>query len=303
MGTIGDTRDIIASARPRTSIGKQYKNIFLFFDELNRATKDVQQSVFEIILDRRMSGKSVHDNCYIFSAVNHNLDTYTVTEMDPALITRFSVIDFKPTSDEWLEWAKANNINSLIYNTLKNKPAFIDPPDKKDSELLTNPHPNRRSWHKMSDWMNENKVEFTSDEMITIYSSFVGPEAAKIIDMLNQKASTNKNSADKEKIKTTNLIDAFFVKNTMTKNVFVKEVELLNSSELHMLSDSLASQINGYEYTDSKFENKFYDMMKSMSEEITTKTWNLIENEKFKNKITSIAKTKNDDEFLETFSK
>ena len=65
------------------------KPSLLFFDELNRGTKDVQQAVFEIILDRRMNGKILHPETLIVSAINQDLNIYSVTDIDPALLSRF----------------------------------------------------------------------------------------------------------------------------------------------------------------------------------------------------------------------
>jgi MoxR-like ATPase len=76
----------------------------LFFDELNRASKDVLQAVFEICLDRTLDGDKLPDGWKIVSAVNSHSD-YDVLELDPALQDRWFHIEFSPTAKEWLDWA------------------------------------------------------------------------------------------------------------------------------------------------------------------------------------------------------
>ena len=65
--------------------------VVLFLDELNRGLPTVQQSFFQIVLDRCLGNDengnayNIHPDTRIFAAVNHG-NEYDVNEMDPALL-------------------------------------------------------------------------------------------------------------------------------------------------------------------------------------------------------------------------
>lgn len=118
--------------------------VVLFLDELNRATPEVQQAVFELVLDRRMQGNELHPGTRVFSAINLS-QKYQTNEMDPALLDRFFVIDFDPTPDDWFDYAKKTGINQDLISFLRDKPSRLDPKPGEDSSAVT---ASRRSWEK-----------------------------------------------------------------------------------------------------------------------------------------------------------
>lgn len=123
----------------------------LFFDELNRAQPEVMQTVFEIVLDRSIGMKPILDDWFIIAAGNYGYEDDTdVYDMDSALKNRFMMIDMDiPTIDEWLIWAKNNNINNYIQSFLKNSPKYLY---MKEEDFLVTP----RSWEKFSNILNNN---------------------------------------------------------------------------------------------------------------------------------------------------
>ena len=79
----------------------------LFLDEINRASVEVQQCAFQIVLDRELNGMKLHPETRLYSAINEGTH-YQVNEMGPALTRRFWVVDLEPTTEDWLEWAENN---------------------------------------------------------------------------------------------------------------------------------------------------------------------------------------------------
>jgi len=77
----------------------------LFLDEMNRATQEVMQAGFQIVLDRELNGWKLHPLTRVCSAINMGA-AYTVNEMDPALNDRFWIIDLDPTLEDWVIWAR-----------------------------------------------------------------------------------------------------------------------------------------------------------------------------------------------------
>lgn len=117
----------------------------LFFDELNRATLEVQQCAFQIVLDRELNGHKLHPETRVYAAVNEGSE-YQVTEMDPALLRRFWSIDLEPTTDDWLEWATTKgNIDLLIVNFIKKYPARLRHSGEIEPGKV---YPNPASWSR-----------------------------------------------------------------------------------------------------------------------------------------------------------
>lgn len=86
----------------------------IHLDELNRAQPPVIQAMYPFILDRTIGSYRLPEGWRIIVSCNPPGTDYIVTPMDAAKLTRFCHIPFKPTVDEWLEWARANKIRPSI---------------------------------------------------------------------------------------------------------------------------------------------------------------------------------------------
>jgi MoxR-like ATPase len=67
---------------------------FVFFDEINRGSRDTQQWAMQIVLDYRSNFVDVPLNWRVVAACNGDQDVYSVLNLDPALYDRFLVIKF-----------------------------------------------------------------------------------------------------------------------------------------------------------------------------------------------------------------
>jgi hypothetical protein len=119
----------------------------LFFDELNRASKDVLQAVFEICLDRRLDGESLPEGWRVVAAINAT-DDYDVVELDPALLDRWFHIEFDPSKKEWMAWASQNGVHPSVVEFVAQNPDVLDPPiGNLEAGTI---YPSRRSWVQFS---------------------------------------------------------------------------------------------------------------------------------------------------------
>jgi len=119
----------------------------LFLDELNRATPEVMQAAFQIVLDRELNGWKLHPETRVFAAINTG-GTYTVNEMDPALLDRFWTIDLTPDTQDWLTWAKeSGNVHENVVSFITGNDKWLDPPKNGDPGAVS---PSRRSWERLS---------------------------------------------------------------------------------------------------------------------------------------------------------
>ena len=126
------------------------KPIVLFLDELNRARPELLQTIMDLALNKKLAGRPLPQGSRIVSAVNAG-DEYQLTDLDPALVSRFNIYTFKPSSDEWLKWATKKGFDSRILHYIKLKPNRLDcyRVDEEDSNLTKTP--DRRAWEKVND--------------------------------------------------------------------------------------------------------------------------------------------------------
>lgn len=101
------------------------KPLVLFLDELNRARPEVLQTVMDLTLNRKLAGKSLPKGSRIISAVNDG-DEYQLTDLDPALVSRFNIYDFHPGVDEWLLWAQESKLDSRVIEFIAQNSNMLD---------------------------------------------------------------------------------------------------------------------------------------------------------------------------------
>ena len=119
----------------------------LFLDELNRGTNEVQQAAFQIVLDRELNGWKLHPETRVYAAVNTGA-SYTVNEMDPALLDRFWAIDLTPTVEDWTVWARGDGaVHDYIVDFIAQNEKWLDAPKDSEPGKVT---PSRRSWERLS---------------------------------------------------------------------------------------------------------------------------------------------------------
>lgn len=151
----------------------------LLLDELDRAQIDVKQAVFELGDSRKIAGFPLHKDTVVVACVNGGPATdsgYIVKTFDPAELDRWAVFEFKPTVQEWLNWAK-NNVKQIVYDYIKQNPKFLeyDLNQGLEANLV---YPSRRSWKRLSDSLPEEWINEKSELIPFMAYSFIGYEAA-----------------------------------------------------------------------------------------------------------------------------
>lgn len=131
------------------------KPIVLFLDELNRARPEVLQTIMDLALNRTLAGKKLPEGSRIISAVNSG-DQYQLTELDPALISRFNLYDFKPSVEDWLEWATRQKLDERVIAFIRKNPQSLDGeygeqiPSNVMIPVNMEKTPDRRGWERVS---------------------------------------------------------------------------------------------------------------------------------------------------------
>jgi MoxR-like ATPase len=167
-------------------LGRYGDKGILFLDEMNRACREVQQAAFELVLDRRLNLRKLPDGWRVVSAINDDDDIYTVNAMEVAFLSRFFLIKFDPTIQEWMRWAEESNrggifdpseaakiqeshdrwnktrksatIHPSVMEFIRKYPEFLDPSKEVLKEAaskgVTKVH-DRRAWEKFSNTINK----------------------------------------------------------------------------------------------------------------------------------------------------
>lgn len=118
----------------------------LFLDEINRATPEVMQAAFQIVLDRELNGWRLHPETRVYAAINASA-AYTVNEMDPALLDRFWTVDLTPTVEDWVTWARDGGVHATVVEFIAGNERWLDSPKDAEPGKVS---PSRRSWERLS---------------------------------------------------------------------------------------------------------------------------------------------------------
>ena len=188
LGQMSDPGDLIGIPNKNEETGKtdfmppywfplDGKPIVLFLDELNRARPEILQTIMDLALNRKLAGRKLPEGSRIISAVNAG-DQYQLTDLDPALVSRFNIVNFRPTVQEWLLWARKAGVDARVIDFIQENQIWLDKdPDAKEGEDTgLDKTPDRRGWKRVSDIIRQ--AGDLSQLLTKAISSVVGPKAA-----------------------------------------------------------------------------------------------------------------------------
>ena len=153
--------------------------VVLFLDEVDRATQEVRQGLFELTDSRKINGWHLHADTLIVAAVNggeHGAQ-YQVGEMDPAELDRWTVFDVEPSTEDWLRWAQ-DNVDGILWDFINQNRIHLEHIGDFEPNKV---YPSRRSWKRFNDTVQPAGVfgeEGDRDLLFNLATAFVGFEAA-----------------------------------------------------------------------------------------------------------------------------
>ena len=154
------------------------KPVVLFLDEVDRATLEVRQGIFELTDSRKLNGYTLHPDTIVFAAVNggEHGQQYQVGEMDPAELDRWTVFDIEPTVEDWLLWAKESGISGEVWDFINQNRNHLEHSDDFEPNKV---YPSRRSWERLDECLSSaNLLQESSTTLFNLTAAFVGFEAA-----------------------------------------------------------------------------------------------------------------------------
>ncbi len=191
LGQMSDPGDLIGLLHKDEATGRSVflppfwwpadgRPIVLFLDELNRARPEILQSIHELALNKTLAGKRLPEGSIVIAAVNEG-DEYQITDLDPALVSRFNLYEFAPTVEDWLLWADEHGVDPRVLAFIQRHHLHLDGESEIDEDLVT-AHagliklPDRRAWVKASDFLTP--LDRLEDVHFKILAGIVGVPAA-----------------------------------------------------------------------------------------------------------------------------
>ena len=232
--------------------------VVLFLDEVDRATLEVRQGIFELTDSRKLNGHVLHDDTVIFAAVNggeHGAQ-YQVGEMDPAELDRWTVFDVEPTVDDWLTWAKESDISDEVWNFINQNHNHLEHKDDFEPNKV---YPSRRSWERLDECLTSGDLFDDHNSLYHLTTAFVGFEAAvafrDFVVNFDKQVTVDDilNKGDFSKVKNFDINDySALVTRFESESVFSKEL------------------------SDEQIDNVATLMMNGMPSEVVMKMWSLL---------------------------
>ena len=162
--------------------------VVLFLDEVDRATLEVRQGLFELTDSRKINGWHLHPETLILAAVNggEHSAQYQVGEMDPAELDRWTVFDVEPSVEDWLNWA-TGRIDPVLWDFVNHNRKHLEHSANFEPNKV---YPSRRSWLRLQNTVRNLNL-FTKDGnrdlLMNLATAFVGFEAAVALrDFVNK---------------------------------------------------------------------------------------------------------------------
>jgi hypothetical protein len=243
--------------------------VVLMLDELNRALPGVQQSAFQLVLDRELGNDvngmpyRLHPDTRIIAAVNHGAE-YDVNNMDPALLRRFWVSDVSPTTEDWISYANANGMDSVLVDFVRQNPAHLRVDMSKAEPGSVVPTP--ASWHRLNDALvhmgfapSELAGSTAPEGFYAVCTGFVGTEASIALTSFVQ---------DYQRVLTAeDVLDRFADKKADLKGI--------KASEVASLTEKLVRNAKENNWTPAQVAN-FKAFTESLGGEQLISLWNAL---------------------------
>jgi len=196
LGQMSDPGDLIGLPNKDEATGKTEfmppywfpmddKPVVLFLDEMNRARPEILQSVMDLSLNRKLAGRSLPAGSRVIAAVNDG-EEYQLTDLDPALVSRFNVYYFSPTVGEWLFWARQHGVDQRVITFIEEHPDELE----KNVDInkgTFDKTPDRRAWVRVSGLLQQGGDTMDLNRLAKMITGVVGGRAASMfIQTLNQ---------------------------------------------------------------------------------------------------------------------
>ena len=120
-------------------------NGLLVIEEMNRAPSYMLAPCLQLLTCRRLNDFVLPKGWLPVASANPAEDGYDVAELDEALLSRFVKVEVEADREEWLAWAKANDVHPDVV-------AYVEC----DRSIFCAPESNPRAWTYVSELLLAN---------------------------------------------------------------------------------------------------------------------------------------------------
>jgi len=239
----------------------------LFLDEVDRATLEVRQGIFELTDSRKLNGHHLHEDTVVFAAINggEHGEQYQVNEMDPALRDRFFIVDLEPTTEDWLEWAK-ERLDGALCEFIRQNPQHLECRENVEADRIT---PSRRSWERVNHALvNAKVVDKPEDPLFyPLCLGLVGAEASIAYTEFVKKFDRQISAED--------ILDKW-------SNKVKAKVKAAPQEQLNGVLEKVVDHSENGDWTQKQVDNAF-KFMKELPGELVIAMWTKLTDRNFKN--------------------
>jgi MoxR-like ATPase len=115
----------------------------IVFEELNRCPNYMRAPVLQLLTDRSLNDYRLPPGWLPAAAINPPDGDYSAEDLDPAYLSRFTRFWVVPDRDEWLRWARAQELHEAVTDYVDHNPEVFD----MEADWRNNP----RAWKYVSD--------------------------------------------------------------------------------------------------------------------------------------------------------
>jgi hypothetical protein len=114
-----------------------------FIDDFGQASEAVQKSKMQQVLARQIGSHKISPHVVFIAATNRRGDRAGVSGILEPVKSRFTIVELKPTLEDYIEWGVANHVPASVLGFLKNRPELLC--KFEPTADITN-GPNPRNW-------------------------------------------------------------------------------------------------------------------------------------------------------------
>ena len=240
MPWIDKVENVTRFARPKLFPDKA-KTVFVL-EEINRAPLEVQQSVLQLLTDKKIGDFVLPDKTLICACINPTESMYQTQELDSVFINRLVKIPVTTSPKEFVEYAKSKGFEEDIIafmNSLTKKEEAIYFAQLPSEKNIGKPIPSPRTWEIADKIL---KLNLDDTKLLSMLSGAIGEQAAtRFLAVRN----TLKNMVNCEDI----FKDYDSVKSKISN---------LNDSEMYKLINDLTHKIKSIK-TIEDYKDKYSD--------------------------------------------
>lgn len=177
MPWIDKTDNVTRFARPK--LFPDQENTIFVLEEINRAPLEVQQSVLQLLTDKKIGDFVLPKNTLICACINPTESLYQTQELDSVFINRLVKIQVTTSPKEFINYATAKKLDEDVINfigSLTKKEASIYFSQIPDKDNIGKPIPSPRTWEIVSNIL---KLSLPDATMMTMVGGAIGEQAAK----------------------------------------------------------------------------------------------------------------------------